>query len=131
MDIGRIDRVCGHGRTANPCPIRVTIDNKHEQADALRIRFRAEVLKQARWQRGDKLRPQLDETTGEMSITRDPKGWALTDATGNKNSKNGAATIRIGMTDAAKAVIGKFVLPAEITDFAEDGGVVIFQLARK
>ena len=131
MDFGRVDRIGGHGRTANPCPIRVTIDSKHQQADAIRIRFRREVLKRARWQLGDLIRPQIDPGTGEVTIARDPRGWKLTDATGNKNSKGGAATVRIGMTDEAKDVIAKFLTPADITDFIEDGGVIVFQLARR
>jgi len=115
------------GRHCDISEIRVTVMRKH--GNALRIAFGGKVLKAARWKLGDKIIPEFDESTGTFTVSRSTngRGWSLSAA--SKGSS--ILAIRAELTDAAIKLLDKFHVPAEIDDYAEDGGTIIFSLIKR
>ncbi len=124
----------GGGRRGRPiasCPIRVTIISPRKGTRTIRFRLMPAVAKEARWKKGDHVVPELDPETGAITISRTDKGhWQLTTGS-KKDAVPRSYIIRLGLSDEALKALRAFEFPAEIQEYAESEGQIIFELPRK
>ena len=121
MKIGRPDSKFNTGRRYVG-PVRVSYVQKNGSKSVLLIRFTPQVVKDARWKTGDGVDIDVDDS-GAVTVARAKKGWSLS----GKNVKAGL-TVRLTLFPEDTKALKRFEIPADVLEYAEDGGDVVFQL---
>jgi hypothetical protein len=93
---------------------------------AIAFRFAESVVTEARWKIGDRLVPDFDEHNGTFRLSRVASGWSL-----SKARRCRSYTLKLKISDSAVKEFQRFVFPADVYDYIEDGGDLVFDVERK
>jgi hypothetical protein len=105
-------------------PIRVSYVQQKGHRLVMLLRFTSQVIKDARWKIGDILDVEMDDS-GNVTVARSAQGWMLS---GKSDTTDG--TIRLTVYPDDLKALHPYAIPADIQDYAEDGGAILFQLPK-